>query len=175
MSVAFAKMLDPSYKGDSTHRPYAGPAFLNSPPPSALPWPKWFKTSTLNPKSGVTGSPDITPTTPPETGKQSNATSTPSTHETTTTEGETTKRDSDPAQTEDQRAAQPTQYPKPTNNPKGLTLRTDKYGTIQCVGKPLDVWERRAAQKNTAGQRSHSSTSELPPKHTSQTHQQRRR
>ncbi|KAK0517163.1 hypothetical protein JMJ35_000318 [Cladonia borealis] len=176
MSIAFARLLDPAYKGDPTHRPYAGPAFLNSPPPSALPWPKFFKPSTLNPKSEVTSSPDTTPTSPPETGKQSTATSPPSTPEITTTEGETTKRNLSHAQTKDQLAAQPPQNPKPTNNVKGPTLRMDKYGRIQCVGKPLDVWERRAAQKATSDQRGHSySTGELPPKHTRQTQQRRRR
>ena len=174
MSVAFARLLDPAYKGDPTHRPYAGPAFLNSPPASALPMPKFFKSSKLESESGITDS-HTTPPNSPETEKQSNATSPPSTPETTTPESETPKRDSSPAQTGDQPAAQPPPNPKPTNNVKGLKLKADKYGRIQCVGKPLNVWERRAAQKGTPNQRSYSSTCEPPPKHTRQNNQRRRR
>ena len=168
MAVAFTKLLDPAYREHPTHRPYAGPAsaFLKSPPPSALPWPRFIKPSTLKSKSQITGSPHTTPTSPLETGKQSRAISPHSTHEIPTTEGETTNKYLSHAQTEDQGAARDTQDIKPTNNFRGPTPKVDKYGRIQSTGSPLEVWERRATQKDTTGKRSHFSTVELPHKHT---------
>ena len=168
MAVAFTKLLDPTYREHPSPRPYAGPAsaFLKSPPPSALPWPKFIKSSTLKSKSRTTGSPHATPTSPAETGKQSNAISPHSAHEITTTGGETTKNYLGHAQTEDQRAAPDTQQIKPKNNSRGPTPKVDKYGRIQSLGSPLEVWERRAAQKDTAGRRSPILTCELANKHT---------
>ena len=168
MAVAFTKLLDPAYREYPTHRPYAGPAsaFLRSPPPSALPWPKFIKSSTLKSKSRVTGSPHTTPTSPPETGKQSNAISPYSAHDITITGGETTKKYLSHAHTEDQRAARETQHIKPTNNFRGPTPKVDKYGRIQSLGSPLEVWQRRAAQKDTTSPRSPLLTGELPHNHT---------
>ena len=162
MEVAFTKLLDPVHREYPTHRPYAGPAFLRSPPPSALPWPKFIKSSTLKSKSRVTGSPHTTATNPPETGKQSNTISPYSAHEITITGGETTKQYLSHAQTEDQRAARNTRHIKPTNNFRGPTPKVDKYGRVQSLGSPLELWQRRAAQKDTTSP----STGELPHNHT---------
>ena len=166
MAVAFTRLLDPAYREHPTHRPYAGPAsaFLKSPPPSALPWPKSIKSSTLESKSRITGSPHTPPTGPFETGKPSNAISPHSAHEITITGGEITKRYLSHAQTEDQRAARDTQHIKPTNNISAPPHKVDKYGRIQSLGRPLEVWERRSAQKDTTSPRSHFSTGELPHK-----------
>ena len=168
MAVAFTKLLDPAYREHPTHRPYAGPAsaFLRSPPPSALPWPKFIKSSTLKTKSRIIGSPHTTPTNPSVTGKQPNAISPYSAHEITTTGGEPTKRYLRHAQTGDQGAARDTQDIKPTNNFRGPTPKVDKYGRIQSLGSPLEVWQRRAAQKDTTSPRSPLLTGELPHNHT---------
>ena len=100
MAVAFMKMLDPARRAHPTHRPYAGPAsaFLKSPPASALPWPKFIKSTTPKSESQTIDSPYTTPASSPEVGKQSEAISTHSTHEITTTEGETTRRFLSPTQ-----------------------------------------------------------------------------
>ena len=166
MAVAFIKLLDPARREHPTHRPYAGPAFLRSPPPSALPWPKFFKSSTLKSKSQITGSPHTIPRSPPEIGKQSDAISPQSAHELTTTGVQTTKRYLSPAQTEDRGAARDTRQINPTNNFRGPTPKVDKYGRVQSSGKPLEIWERRAAQKDTTGRCSHYLTDKPSQKHT---------
>ena len=101
MAVAFMKMLDPARRAHPTHRPYAGPAsaFLKSPPASALPWPKFIKSSTPESKSLIIDSPYTTPASPLDVGKQSDPISPHSAHEITTTEGETTRRYLSPTQT----------------------------------------------------------------------------
>ena len=102
MAVAFMKMLDPARRAHPTHRPYAGPAsaFLKSPPASALPWPKFIKSSTPRSESPDIDSPYTTPASPPEIGKKSGAVSPHFTNEITTTEGEKTKGFLSPSQTD---------------------------------------------------------------------------
>ena len=163
------KMIDPSLRAHLTHQPYAGPAsaFRNSPPASALPWPKSFKSSTPKSKSQtIDDSPYTIPASRLEIGKQTAAISPHSKHETTTIKGKTTETSLKPAQTDEQQVAHHTLPPKPTTNSKFATPRVDKYGRIQHSGSPLEKWTRRAAETSTTttttSQRSPVPKTELP-------------
>ena len=114
------KMLDPSLRAPPAHQPYAGPAsaFRNSPPASALPWPKSFKSSTPKSESQIIDSPYTTPTSPSKNGKQTASISPQSTHEITTTKGKTTKNF--------------LTLPKPANNESSMSHTTSKtYSQLQ--------------------------------------------
>ena len=145
--MPFVKLIHTIRGEYSSNRPYAGPAFLNSPPPSALPMPRFAGFSLPIPKVKTINPQQLNSISFSETSERNETASSPHEQDVSTHAYEAASKGQNPVQTWDNTAARSMEHARTTERSRSHSPRVDRYGRIQPSGKPLEIWERHARQE----------------------------